>query len=113
MPAQRRGAALFDGRHDLELAEAQVRMLGLSPGWPVEAKDIRHFQGTWPHGSDLRRVQILQGTDDFAQDIGLDLGIQRGGLELLVSQQNLDHADIDLLFQQMRGETMAPMSSKT
>ena len=43
--AQRRGAALLDGRHDLELAQAQVPALRLAPGRPVGAEDVGDLQG--------------------------------------------------------------------
>ena len=45
MTAQRRTAAAFDGRHDLELAETEVSGLSVTPGWPVGAEDIRDLQG--------------------------------------------------------------------
>nr|WP_315598518.1 hypothetical protein [uncultured Cupriavidus sp.] len=50
MPSQRRGTALFDGRHDLQLPKAQGG--SLSPGRPVEAEDIR----------DLEHVELGGGT---------------------------------------------------
>ncbi|CAE6908724.1 hypothetical protein R69749_08520 [Paraburkholderia domus] len=49
MSTQRRGAALFDGRHDLQLSQAQ--RYSLSPRWPVDAEDVRDLQ----HGA-LRAV---------------------------------------------------------
>src|ERR1700676_3944455 len=49
MSTQRRGAALFDGRHDLQLSKAQ--RYSLSPRWPVDAEDVRDLQ----HGA-LRAV---------------------------------------------------------
>jgi hypothetical protein len=52
MPTERRAAALLDGRHDLELAEAQVTTLGLTPGRPVGAEDIRDLEGIG-HGGGL------------------------------------------------------------
>ena len=42
MSTQRRGAALFDGRHDLQLSQAQ--RYSLSPRGPVNAKDVRDLQ---------------------------------------------------------------------
>lgn len=42
MPSQCPGAALFDGRHDLQLPQAQV--CSLSPGRPVEAEDVRDLE---------------------------------------------------------------------
>jgi hypothetical protein len=58
----------------------------------------------------LRAVQVLQRTDDFTQQIGGDLRVERGGLQLLVPQQHLDHADIDLLFEQVRGKAVTLIS---
>ena len=49
MSTQRRTAALFNRRHDLQLPEAQV--CSLSPGRPVDAEDVRDLQ----HGA-LRAV---------------------------------------------------------
>src|SRR5216683_3111856 len=49
MSTQRRGAALFDGRHDLQLSQAQL--YSLSPRWPVDAEDVCDLQ----HGA-LRAV---------------------------------------------------------
>ncbi len=49
VPTQRRAAALFDGRHHLELGKAQVVVLGLAPGRPVGAEDVGDFQGGTPH----------------------------------------------------------------
>jgi hypothetical protein len=45
MAAQCRTAALLDGRHDLELAQAQVTLLSLAPGGSMEAEDVGDFQG--------------------------------------------------------------------
>jgi hypothetical protein len=109
MAAQRRGAALFNGRHDLALTQAQVSMLRLAPGRPVGAEDIRDLQARRSHGRALPGPHGLQRTDDFPQYVGGDLGIQRRGLELLVPEQDLDHADIDLLLQQVRCKTVASM----
>jgi hypothetical protein len=43
--AEREAAAQFNGRHDLQLAEAQVTALVMPPGRPVSAEDIRDLQG--------------------------------------------------------------------
>ena len=63
MAAQRRAAALFDGRHHLELAEAQVAVLGLPPGRPVGAEDIRDLQGGARHGAALTRAAFNAPAD--------------------------------------------------
>jgi hypothetical protein len=52
-------------------------------------------------------VQVLQRADDFAQQVGGDLRVKRSGLELLVAEQHLDHADVHLLFEQVRREAVA------
>ena len=59
-----------------------------------------------PTRAALRGRQNLQRTDHLAQDLGGHVGIQRRGLELLVPKQHLDHADVDLLLQQVRGEAV-------
>ena len=97
MSSQRRAAALFDGRHHLELTQAQVSVLSLPQSLPVGAEDVRDLQGTTSHGRELRGVRGLQWTDHLAQDVGGHLGIERRGIEFLVPEQNLDHADIHLL----------------
>jgi hypothetical protein len=87
MAAERDAAALLDRRHDLQLAEAQVFPLMLTPRRPVGAEDIRDLQGGALHGL-LRcgRGTWLQRTDHLAQDLGGHMGIERCGLELLVAQ---------------------------
>src|SRR6516164_8938709 len=44
MPAEGRRAAALDRAHHLELAEAQVTAVGLTPSGPVVAEDIRDLQ---------------------------------------------------------------------
>jgi len=62
MAAERDTAALFDGRHDLQLAEAQVPPLVLAQGRPVGAEDIRDLQGVAWQEPVLRRSGTLQRT---------------------------------------------------
>ena len=87
MTAQGGTAALFDGRHDLQLAEAQVSSLLLAQSRPVGAENIRDLQGGAIHAR-LRcwSGARLQRTDHLAQDLGRDVGIQRCRLELLVAE---------------------------
>ncbi len=47
VPSQRRGAALFDCRHDLQLPEAQVS--GLMPHRTKRAKDVGHLKRAMRH----------------------------------------------------------------
>jgi hypothetical protein len=51
------------------------------------------------HEGDLFAIQTLKRADHLTQNIGGDLGIKRCGLKLLVPKHDLNHADIDLLFQ--------------
>jgi len=85
MAAERGAAALFDGRHDLQLAEAQVPPLVLSPRRPVGAEDIRDLQGGTVHVR-LRCGAGLQRTNHLAQNLGTHLGIERGGLQFFMSE---------------------------
>jgi hypothetical protein len=95
--SQRRAAALFDRGHDLQLPEAQVG--GLTPRWAKRAKDVCYLERAMRHDGDLLGMQTLKRADHLAQNIGGDLGIKRCGLKLLVPKHDLNHADIDLLFQ--------------
>ena len=60
-----------------------------------------------PIGADLLVGQVLQRADHLAQDFGGDLGVKRSGLQSLVAQQHLDHADVDLLLEQVSREAVA------
>ena len=98
MAAEGDAAALFDGRHDLQLPEAQVPVQLMAPPRPVGAEDIRDLQGGTLHVPLRCCWAGLQRTDHLAQDLGCDMSVERGRLELLVAEQHLDHADIHLLF---------------
>ncbi len=50
---------LLDGRHDPELAEAQMAGLGPTPGRPVGAEDIRDLQRRTRHGRRGLRLALL------------------------------------------------------
>src|ERR1700741_3144012 len=90
--------------------------------WPALA--LRHA-GPWPRkisatskaGRDTRgsagrpdllelERDVLQRAHDFADRLGGDAGIERGGVELGVTEQHLDDADIDVLLEQVGGEAM-------
>src|SRR5437867_3713825 len=53
-----------------------------------------------------RDSELLERAPDFADGLGGDLGVKRRGVELLVPQQHLDHANVDLLLKQMGGEAV-------
>jgi hypothetical protein len=76
----------------------------------VAAEDVRNLQHEMLQGMGLSRRQAVQWTGDFMQQVGGHLHIKCGVLKLGVAEQNLDHADIHLLFEKMRRKTVAPMS---
>src|SRR5215467_8839600 len=60
VPTEGRRAAALDRAHHLELAEAQVTAVGLTPSRPVVAEDIRDLQGSTAHaGPALCRRPLL------------------------------------------------------
>src|SRR5580704_13701515 len=52
------------------------------------------------------RDEMFERAGDLAERLEGDARIERGGIELLVPEQHLDHADVGLLLQQMRGEAV-------
>src|SRR5579863_4907527 len=111
MAAERRRATALDRRHDLELAEAHMAGIGFTPCRAMAAEDIRDLQRRTRHacrasGGRLAFVarpdEAIERARDLADDLGCNLGIARGGIELDVAEQRLDHADVDVVLQQMR-----------
>ncbi len=102
MAAERRGPALLDRRHDLELLEAEVPGMGGPIGGTSAAEYIGDLERGL-HGSAGRRLVCHQGGQPLERaGDGMDrsrryLGVERGRLELAVAKQHLDHADIDIL----------------
>ena len=78
--SQRRTAALLDRRHDLELPQAQMGVLSVSPGSTMGAEDIRDLQCGTHDGRNLYGRQGLQRADHLAQKIGGHLRVQRRGV---------------------------------
>src|SRR5438034_6612774 len=93
--------------------------------WPALA--LRHA-GPWPRkisatskaGRDMRAAllggrlsllelegDMLQRAHDLADGLGGDAGIERRGIELGVTEQDLDHPNIDVLFQKMGGKAVS------
>ena len=52
-------------------------------------------------------AQPLQRALDVADRVDGDAGVERGRLQLGVSEQHLDHANVDVLLEQMGGEAVA------
>src|SRR4051794_14292440 len=58
----------------------------------------------WLH---RQRREPIERAHDHADGVGGDARIERGGLELGVPEQHLDHADVDVLLQQVSREAVA------
>src|SRR4029077_14386765 len=50
--------------------------------------------------------QRLERALDVADRVDGDAGVERGRLQLGVAEQDLDHADVDVLFEQVSGEAV-------
>src|SRR6266849_8351378 len=129
MAAERCRAAVLDRRHHLELAEADMAGIGLAPRWSMAAEDIRNLQ-PWTRqqrralGGRLRlgllfdlllglvlvgpqRREAIERAHDLADRIGGDARVERRRLKLGMSKQDLDHPNINVVFEQVRREAMA------
>src|SRR5882724_2394039 len=109
MAAERRRAAALDRRHHLDLAEADMAGIGPAPCRAVAAKDIRDLQrwtrhdklasGGWFGALPELARNAIERAYDLPDGLGGDTRIERGGIELGMSQQDLDHPDIGVLLQ--------------
>jgi len=111
MTSERRRAATLDGRHHLQLAEAHMGAIGLTPSGPVVAENIRNLQSWTEHKRRvlLRRLvllgllgQLIERAHHLGDQVGGDACVVRRRIQPLVAEQSLNHADIKLAFQQMR-----------
>src|SRR6266849_7328116 len=68
-------------------------------------RDTRAALAGWPDLLELER-DVLQRAHDLADRLGGDAGIERRGVELGVTEQHLDDADIDVLLEQMGSEAV-------
>ncbi len=87
-----------------------------TPRGAMVAENIRNLQGRPCHGNDLARrldIEILQGALHRAQEVRRDLAVTCGVLDLLVSEQYLDDADVLVVLQEVSSKCMAPMSLVT
>src|SRR4029077_19342114 len=116
MPTEGRRTAALDSAHHLELVEAHAAAVGMAPRGPVAAEDVRDLQ-SWPgHAGPLRRWsdyslwyerrEPVQRAHDLANEVGGHLGVARRRVELGMPEQDLKHANVDVLLQQMRGEAV-------
>jgi hypothetical protein len=90
-----------------------VPAVGLAPSRPVVEEDVRDLQQPPPHeGGGLRRRlllgqgQMVERACDRSQQIGSDLGVACGGVELRMSEQNLDNAHVGMARQKVGCEAV-------
>src|SRR5581483_1254332 len=120
---ERRRATALDRVHHLQLLEAHMGAVGLAPSRAVIAEDIRDlqsWQSHWPAALRRRRIravsprtpaarwaQALKGALDLGNHSGRRPTVAGRRLELVVSEQRLDDADIRAALKQMGGEAVA------
>ena len=93
----RHRAATLDRRHHLQLAEAHMAGIGFAPCRSMAAEDIRDLQSWTRHarrtlGGRLSPLELagdmLQRAHHFADRLGGNSRIERGGIELGVPEQS-------------------------
>ena len=89
--------------------------IGSAPFGPMAMKDICDLQPRAAHGRRLRLgprppvnrwcEPVERAGDGPDRRIG-NAGVKRGGVELGVAEERLDHANIDILLEEVRGEAV-------
>jgi hypothetical protein len=98
MAAECRRAAVLDRRHHLELAEADMAGIGLTPCRSMAAENIRDLQ-LWTCQArralggrlaflDMQRREAIERAHDLADGIGGNTGIRRRRFQLGVTEQS-------------------------
>ena len=57
-------------------------------------------------GLRYQRCELIERAGNRADHVGRDLRVERSGLQLGMPKQNLDQANVDILFQQMGGKAV-------
>src|SRR6201982_2764492 len=113
MAAERGRAALLDRRDDLELIQAHMPGIRSTPVGSMAMKDVCDLQPRAAHRPRLglrSRPPLGQCYEPvewagYGPDRGVgDASVKRRCVELGVTQKSLNHANIDILLEQMRGE---------
>ena len=85
--------------------------VGLAPGSPVAAEDVRNLKRCTRHGprrlrpwaplSSSDQAEPVQGAHHLADRAGGHARVERRRVKLRVSKQHLNHTNIDILLQQV------------
>ena len=97
MAAKLRRAAGFDGCHCFQLPEAQMPGVGLAPGGPVAAEDLRNLKRGTRHGPRrlglglvlllLDQAEPVQRAHHLADRAGGHARVERRRVELRVAER--------------------------
>jgi hypothetical protein len=108
MPAESRRAAALDRRHYLQLVEADMAGVGVTPRRSMAAEDIRDLQNRARHARralggrrgplQLQR-DMLQRAHDLTDRLGGNPRVERRVLQLGVTEQHLDHPNVGILLE--------------
>ena len=84
--------------------------IGLTPGGPVVAENIRNLQSWTEHerGVLLRRLvllvlldQLIERAHDLGDQVGGHARVVGGRIQSLVAEKSLNHPDIELALEQV------------
>ena len=117
MPAERLGPASLNGRHHLELAQADMPCIGMPICGSVSSEDVGNLQPCArtrpaPHPGRFLRVLQVQLLERFKRagcipdHLGGDFGVLGGGCQFGMTKEHLDDPHIRPRFQKMRGKAV-------
>ena len=110
------GAAGLDGRHHLQLCEADVTCMLRTPVGAMTMEDVgeveRRTHGRFSRSDSCLPSAMRVSRADLSPPGSFlcscrNAGIERGRVQLRMSKQHLDYPDINILFQEMRRKAMA------
>src|ERR1039458_3663461 len=106
-------AVISDLRVRAVLAAHDMAVIAFTPSRSMVAEDVRNLQNWTCHqrrASSGRLVlladEMIERAGDVTDRIGGDLRVARRRVELGVPEQHLDHANIDVLLQEMGGKAV-------
>ncbi len=118
MPAERGGATTLDGRQDLAVLGGQLGAAAFDESLPRHADEIGHLQG-WPVHLGVsgrivflsrgRQRQRVQGTGGSVEMAGGKVQVLGGLFQIMVTQQDLNGAQVRAGFEKMSGKAVAPI----